>query len=88
MTTTHGAELRSWANRKLSQLENENSFLRSELDARDRWLAIKDADNARLRAALEAAPDPWSDYPDITVMNFRAWYEDQRQAALGPVEGE
>ena len=41
-----------------------------------------------MRAALEAAPDPWSDYPDITVKNFRAWYEDQRQAALGLAEVE
>jgi len=44
--------------------------------------------------ALRAAPKPQSRYLGLTEAliawreNYDLWYEDQRQAALGPVEGE
>ena len=89
MTTTHGAELQSWANKKIAALEEELTRYKCDhqllLEERDALFA----ERRDLRAALAAAPNPWpSPYPAGTpgpiCEKLRAYdlWDIQRQAAL------
>ena len=83
MTPTHGAELKSWANQKIAQLEAENERQRGVIEMlmeRSRWLQ---EEGGTLHGALEAAPKPWV---SGTPFSYWRWWWRVRRAALKEAE--
>jgi len=79
---TRGAEVRGWAQQRISELEAENASLQEQYHESIAW---RDAKIAELTTALEEAPEAPESGMSLNLnwdIAYKRWRLGQRQAAL------